>query len=269
NIDSSWASNDDYSTWYKGTENYSSNWCASPSYYKTAGEDGKIEGLTYVSLKENLNEISSNGTTVYCAENTNSSVTSKSSPAITSVLIKAMAYEKSKDADGNDTYTGISLVRYKGMLFTKEAFFNTIILDKGLCSDATGTLLTNDKLMMSDGSITVTEGTEVYKDGTKVEDTSDLFSDITGYYYYDGGLMYYTIPIKHVNTSDEVGIGTYGVVRNYHYVITVNSLSNLGKPISNEEDEIIPSEEETETYYYVPANIKILSWKELTQEENL
>ncbi|MEI3555047.1 MAG: fimbria major subunit [Alistipes senegalensis] len=48
--------------------------------------------------------------------------------------------------------------------------------------------------------------------------------------------MYYNIRIEHLNNSDEtteegktiIPEAKYGVVRNHHYVVTINSLSKPG-----------------------------------------
>lgn len=53
---------------------------------------------------------------------------------------------------------------------------------------------------------------------------------------YNGGLMYYNIPIEHLNNSEVAENGTipeakYGVVRNHHYVVTINKLEKIGKGI--------------------------------------
>lgn len=57
---------------------------------------------------------------------------------------------------------------------------------------------------------------------------------------YKDGLMYYNIPIEHLNnaatTTDAenkrvIPVAKYGIVRNHHYVVTVNSLTKIGKGI--------------------------------------
>ncbi len=76
-----------------------------------------------------------------------------------------------------------------------------------------------------------------------------------------GGLMYYNIPIKHVNQpnpdEDILIEGEYGVVRSYHYTITINSISSLGTPIIDEDEVIVP----TNTDYNLSFTISSLPWK--------
>ncbi|MCD8296876.1 MAG: Mfa1 family fimbria major subunit [Prevotella sp.] len=256
-------------TWWNDASNHHSKWCAS-YYYNSTVSNGKISGLDYVDLKaDGLKDCTSDGVTVYCAENTNKSVESKGSPAITGIVVKAQV----SDSEGN----AVTLVRYNGLLFTEDAFKSTLIYDNDLYSDENGsTALTKESLTISDGSISVASGTTVYQkgdDGTisQVSDTSTLFDNIEFTYYYQG-LMYYNIPIEHANdqiTNDAISEGYYGIVRNYHYVVTITSLENLGVGVEDEGDTIIPDDTTNPTYYYVPADIKILSWNEVEQNAAL
>ncbi len=271
NIDSSWSDSNTGLLWYQGNESYSSSWCKS-YYYDSTVESDTIAGLNYVNL---ANVLTLGEDTTYCAENTNSTITSKGSAAVTNILVKAQAYEK----DENGSYKEISLVRYNGLLFTLDAFFATIGLDNGYYADAGGTTpLSSTQLEISSGSISVKSGQTIYAKSegsdTYTSVTAD-FSKITDFDYFNGGLMYYTIPIKHLNTSTDVNNdgsipeGVYGVVRNYFYKVSITGLSNLGKPVSSEDDKIYPNPSDNYIYYYVPAEINILSWKEVTQGENL
>ncbi len=94
---------------------------------------------------------------------------------------------------------------------------------------------------------------------------------------YKNGVMYYTIPIEHYNpatTTTNTGSGSsatttipetkYGVVRNHHYVLTINELEHVGKGIFDPDEEVVPLPED-KTTYYVGAQIKILSWKLVNQ----
>ena len=108
--------------------------------------------------------------------------------------------------------------------------------------------------------------------------------------HYKDGMMYYNIPIEHLrggkmnteeqpegyqgvyNSKNELVFalreGDYGVVRNHYYNITVNSIANLGKSVSNGDEDIIPNTDFSELYY-VGASINILSWKIVKQGVNL
>ena len=85
--------------------------------------------------------------------------------------------------------------------------------------------------------------------------------------------MYYNIPIEHLNNGD-VANGTipeakYGVVRNHHYVVTIDKLENIGKGIFDEDEKIVPGEDPDGDTYYVGAKINILSWKIVSQNVEL
>ncbi len=86
--------------------------------------------------------------------------------------------------------------------------------------------------------------------------------------YYKDGQMYYHVPIEHLNTAPTTGLGIaeaqYGVVRNHWYDVTITSLNNLGRGIAVEDEVIVPQKEIP--YYYLGADINILSWNHVTQE---
>lgn len=89
---------------------------------------------------------------------------------------------------------------------------------------------------------------------------------------YEGGQMYYNIPIEHLNESNktngkynEIKEANYGVVRNHHYVVTINKLEKIGKGIFKSDEVIVPSDDDDKEAYYVGANINILSWKIVSQ----
>ncbi len=92
---------------------------------------------------------------------------------------------------------------------------------------------------------------------------------------FNDGLMYYSIPIEHLNNVTEenplpsgqsILEAQYGVVRNHWYRLTINSLSDLGKGIYEETEVIVPDPEDP-TYYYVGADINILSWQKVSQSD--
>lgn len=91
---------------------------------------------------------------------------------------------------------------------------------------------------------------------------------------YNGGLMYYNIPIEHLNNGaiTENGIipeAKYGVVRNHHYVVTVDKLEKIGKGIFDGDEKIVPGDDPDGDIYYVGAKINILSWKIVSQNVEL
>ncbi|MCD8291316.1 MAG: Mfa1 family fimbria major subunit [Prevotella sp.] len=98
---------------------------------------------------------------------------------------------------------------------------------------------------------------------------------------YVNGLMYYNIPIEHLNseyTYDETNAGddqpkvqllnegNVGIVRNHHYYVTITSLEHLGKGIVDEGEVIVPDPKDYLDTYYVGAEINVLPWKIVEQE---
>lgn len=88
------------------------------------------------------------------------------------------------------------------------------------------------------------------------------------------GKMYYNIPIEHLagfGTEGEntkvIIEGSYGVVRNHWYRITLNKIENIGTGVFDPNEEIIP--EIPEQKYYLDATINILSWKIVNQSVEL
>ncbi len=86
--------------------------------------------------------------------------------------------------------------------------------------------------------------------------------------------MYYNIPIEHLNNGNVAEDGTipeakYGVVRNHHYVVTIDKLEKIGKGIFDEDEKIVPDRDPDNDTYYVGAKINILSWKIVSQNVEL
>lgn len=248
--------------------------------------------LNYVNLEETT--IVPLGTPAYCPENTNTSEILSANPSafVTSVLISA----KACDANG----VGINLVRFNGLLYQEASFFNYVLtalnaqshLNYWTTTDGTtytqidntflkfvntGNGIVKVNFEMPDGVTTVysKEG-DTY---TPVSDFTALNAAIesvsSGAIVYEDGLMYYNVPVEHLNNDDiidnggtkTVPEGKYGIVRNHHYVVSINKLENIGKGIFNPGEEIIPEEEED--LYYIGADIKILSWKIVNQDVEL
>ncbi len=299
------------------------------------------------------------GDAEYCAENTNTAevLQKRTSSGITSALVKARAYASTTVA-GETTYSPITLIRYKGELFTEDAFIAKVeedvvdavdaavttinysvrniyegSVDQGLgipdqiftsamtaeeldeiCGDGYAASLTalfsEDNLSWTttgSGAIQVhaiidtdddenqqwtfikgenDEGVATYTFVENMDGSSEILAAISSaveefntdantIYAYNDGWMYYNVPIEHLNDSVVNGAngsqtdgnfaeGQYGVVRNHAYTLTIQGISELGQPIADEQEVIIPDEEEP-VYLYVEAQINILAWKDVRQ----
>ena len=308
NINESWTDQALGFTWNKPSD-FRSFWGKSfnygnitdYTYPKTAANyDGNKEGypLDYVTLNNPL----SVGTDVaYCAENTNTSaiVSANFPSAVTSILLKARVCDEKGNA--------LDLVRFNGVLFKKTSFIEYILnvmkakgnwnvwiktSEEGIKPEVYREVGTNDVELVdiADGKVKVqltasslysyNPATNKYvpmNDTEKETVDTNLATECTNGNAngYKGGLMYYNIPIEHLNNSAVANDGTipeakYGVVRNHHYVVTINKLENIGKGIYNPDEVIVPGDsDDDKKAYYVGANINILSWKIVSQDVEL
>lgn len=296
NIDATWANGDLGFTWNRPTD-YRSHWGKSFNYAlsgypdNAAGVPANSEYLNYVDLENGLTAL---GAPAYCAENTNTSavVTADFPSAVTSILLKA----KVCDASGN----ALDLVRYNGVLFRHDSFLeyvlsvlkarnqHTVWYENG--KDAQGntkyTQIGKEYVKLEntgDGEVKAVFTNELEiplyaEDGSSCSEeiidalNDDLAAASAGAVAYNGGLMYYNIPIEHLN-NDAAENGTvpeakYGVVRNHHYVVTIDKLEKMGKGIFDGNEKIVPGDPNDDTYY-VGAKINILSWKIVSQNVEL
>lgn len=312
NIKESWTDQALGFTWnkpgdYRSFWGKSFNYDVSSSYPTTAaGYDGNKEGypLDYVTLNNPL----SVGTDVaYCAENTNTSaiVSANFPSAVTSILLKARVCDEKDNA--------LDLVRFNGVLFKETSFIEYILnvmkakgnwnvwiktSEEGAKEDVYREVGVGDVELVNiaDGKVKVqltaaTKALTLYS-RTKAtnEQEKDTYTEIADKSTIDNGLatectngnangykeglMYYNIPIEHLNNTDNtvtdgkttIPEAKYGVVRNHHYVVTINKLENIGKGIFNPDEVIVPGDsDDDKNAYYVGANINILSWKIVSQ----
>ena len=318
NINESWsneASGPLGFVWNKPTD-FRSFWGKSfnydnPSYssYPTTAEGYNSNNgscpLNYFNLNGTLEELGTTGV-AYCAENTNTSaiVSANFPSAVTSILLKAEVC----DATGN----ALDLVRYNGVLFKQDSFIEYILnvmkaknnWNVWIKTSAEGTTPETyrqagagdvELVNAYDGKVKVqltaaTKALTLYSSNstadtyTEITDKSNIDTqlaaecNIGNAIGYKEGLMYYNIPIEHLNetaTTTTNGVTTipeakYGVVRNHHYEVTINKLENIGKGIFVPDEVIVPGDsDDDKKAYYVGAKINILSWKIVSQDVDL
>ena len=296
NIDAAWMDNDLGFTWNRPTDRRS-HWGKSFNYgfsgypENAAGVPANSEYLNYVDLENGLTALEN---PAYCAENTNTNtiVTANFPTGVTSILLKA----KVCDANGN----ALDLVRYNGLLFKQDSFLEYVLnvlqtrnqLDVWYANgtdeegNARYTQIGKEYVKLEhvgDGKVKVVftneHGTSLYaEDGSNCSDQTitalndDLASASADAIAYNGGLMYYNIPVEHLNNGDVAENGTipeakYGVVRNHHYVVTIDKLEKIGRGIFDGNEKIVPGDDPDA--YYVGAKINILSWKIISQNVEL
>lgn len=296
NIDATWTDEDLGFMWNRPA-NYRSHWGKSFNYgfsgypENVTGVPANSEYLNYVDLENGLTALEN---PAYCAENTNTNtiVTDNFPSSVTSILLKA----KICDANGN----ALNLVRHSGVLFKQDSYLEYVLNvlktknqlnvwyedgtdDKG---NTKYTQIGKEYMKLEnvgDGKVKVVftneNETSLYTgDGSNYSDqlitalNDDLAAVSAGAIAYNGGLMYYNIPIEHLNNGDIAEDGTipeakYGVVRNHHYVVTIDKLEKIGKGIFDENERIVPGG--NDDIYYVGAKINILSWKIISQNVEL
>ena len=296
NIDAARMDNDLGFTWNRPTDRRS-HWGKSFNYgfsgypENAAGVPANSEYLNYVDLENGLTALEN---PAYCAENTNTNtiVTANFPTGVTSILLKA----KVCDANGN----ALDLVRYNGLLFKQDSFLEYVLnvlqtrnqLDVWYANgtdeegNARYTQIGKEYVKLEhvgDGKVKVVftneHGTSLYaEDGSNCSDQTitalndDLASASADAIAYNGGLMYYNIPVEHLNNGDVAENGTipeakYGVVRNHHYVVTIDKLEKIGRGIFDGNEKIVPGDDPDA--YYVGAKINILSWKIVSQNVEL
>ncbi|MDE5887309.1 MAG: Mfa1 family fimbria major subunit [Muribaculaceae bacterium] len=93
------------------------------------------------------------------------------------------------------------------------------------------------------------------------------------FWYWTQGYAYYFVEIAAGNKAIVEGTGDdqttdstyeYGVVRNNSYSISLRSLSGLGVPVYNPDEDIIPQTPD-EKLWFVGARINILKWRMVSQ----
>ena len=258
--------------------------------------DEKTATLNYITYNDLKVGINGNA---YCRENTNDpEVLGKNfSGTVTSVLLKAQVTDK----EGN----AVTLYNFAGSLYD-EANYKAAALNSFEASTTnriwkktvSGGNTTYTKVTADDLSVVISAdgyahvelkeasnycfgaGETSTKDATAAEINKLLNGDEaykynTGCSFYKEGMMYYNIPIEHLrddgkyNDSDYVQKeGNYGVVRNHYYIITVNSIRNLGKAVNVPDERIIPNDDDVKNYF-VAAKINVLSWKVVRQSVDL
>lgn len=290
NLGFDWNKSSDFRSFWGKSFNYGQD-----GYPADASQASACKHLDYFDLDSDLVAL---GNSAYCAENTNTSeiVTKNFPSAVTSILVKARIC----DSKGNP----LDLVRFNGVLFKQSSFLQYVLngmqakgqLNAWVETSASGS---TDKTYIqigadnvelkpkSDGKVIVVlkEGVTLYtRSGSEGNYTFEQITDLSTFNKnletesgdaigYNGGLMYYNIPIEHLNNSSVDEDGTipeakYGVVRNHHYNVTINKLEKIGKGIYDPNEVIVPGKDDKDTYY-VGAIINILSWKIVTQSVDL
>ena len=302
NIDASWTSEaSSLGFEWNDAANFRSYWGKSTNYgtgvYPETAGDYASATLNYVSYNDLKVTINGNA---YCRENTNNTTVLGSknfSSAVTSVLLKAKVTDAESKAVtlynfANSLYDEVN---YKAAALNSFESSTTNKIWKKTTSEAgdTYTKVTSDDLKV----VTTADGyahielkdadnyfygpDEASVNAATTEEANKFINGDeankynSGCSFYNDGMMYYNIPIEHLRNDGKFTDaeytqkeGNYGVVRNHYYIITINSIKNLGKAVNNPDERIVPNDDDTKSYY-VAAKINVLSWKVVKQSVDL
>lgn len=305
-----WNKPADYRSFWGQSFNYGKS-----GYPTTSEEATTSEYLDYVNLNDPLalgkSDYCAENT------NTSEIVTANYPSAVTSVLLSARVCDKEGEPLDLVRFNGVlftknhypeyilNAMKAKGQLWdnvwiktsadgvTPETYesLGQDYIEIVYVGDEEVNLQLKDNLPDLYKAVTTTVDGEEVTTYVKIEDTDEdkaltsfisstnalLAVESGGANYYKGGLMYYNIPIEHLNNNEVdyvdgneiIPEAKYGVVRNHHYYITVNKLENLGKGIFDPDEVIVPKKGDDGGTYYVGADINILSWKIVSQGVDL
>lgn len=256
------------------------------------------EGLTFYPY--NNPNVRQAGKYDYCNENTstfaNLSAANNGLPnqqLMTSVVIKATVGTKGSDG----VFKPLDIIEYGGVYFTRVRFIN-YVLDSAnrdgklnyytrtgsegayTYTQVTPAMFTiagnNDRVQVAKGAnfpsqIFAKNGNDYV--ATTADNLNADLAAITASVRtraFNGGAMYYNIPVAHMNTKtyDAYGDlatwyeGSFGVVRNHTYEITINSVKRLGQGVFDpDSEEIVPDPDPKDPNWFLGATINVLSWK--------
>ncbi len=150
--------------------------------------------------------------------------------------------------------------------------------------------ITGDIILVYKGEGQLYKKGEGYKEGDRLveatveESNAELanFDTQSPAIAYNGGTMFYSVPVEHLLGKDlqtkytTTVEGEYGIVRNHWYQLVVSKVMSLGHGIfdptgaegSETGEELIPDEQKTDKYA-LATHINVLSWKIVKQNVEL
>lgn len=187
------------------------------------------------------------------------------------------------------TKEAVNLVEWRGRKYTLDGYLNFIAGNSEISqywtkSGDTYTSFSAELLEMVDDSDTDWKAEAMLKDantqfytiksfnvdGTVKEaaavETSEVVAAIEKFgevQYWNGGRTYYYTPIKHQTVGTD---NFYGVVRNHVYKVSISAISGYGTPVANPEQAIEIPEKPTDDKSYLAADVVILDWKVVLNE---
>lgn len=269
-------------------ESFVSHWAHSVSWNTSTDNYPKGYTLTgdYSLDYPVLNNISNNiGSTIYCHETTRPKDVYATDNAVASLVIigKYGCSELPND---------VTFYQYDSKIHTSDDLIKLFLDKQKFLYDSNGKLITrltpsvidNFELAMQGNGIPdnlvtlqLKENTQLVgqfrdKEGKQYLDKDIINNALTvelGYAeMYKDGKCYFIVPIRNNTVGNPTSVtGSYGLVRNHHYNITINSISGLGTGIASED--CVPLKYtysgQTESQYKVNANVSVNEWQDVNQ----
>ena len=107
---------------------------------------------------------------------------------------------------------------------------------------------------------------EGYQPATSDEINAHLLS-VEPALVYKNGMTYYYTDIKHLGRSESDS--EFGVVRNHIYKVNISTISGMGTPVYDPENDINTPERPKDVNSYVAATVRVLSWKVVDNEYDI
>ncbi|MBO5901185.1 MAG: Mfa1 fimbrilin C-terminal domain-containing protein [Alistipes sp.] len=222
-------------------------------------------------------------TYTYIGENTNYVV--NNTDACTKVIIKAKLQKKTSEtvyedlpmtrwyttyyADLDDLLTAVAnTIKYQYYWYDKDSTKYNYITPDDLTVVKEGNWVKFALSTPSEGKSWFVNAAGGYEAKTHAEINASLAA-IEKALYYESGDTLYSVDIKHLGngTANAHKAGDYGVVRNHIYNVILRSFGGFGSPVYVPEDGILEyPEDPTSTGEYVSAEVRILSWRLVSQE---
>lgn len=103
-----------------------------------------------------------------------------------------------------------------------------------------------------------------------IDAVNKYLCDMPGAKIWHDGLTYYYTDIRHLGQDlNNSGYGYYGVVRNHIYDIKIESVTGLGTPVLDPDENVIPQKPKEDNDTYIAAQIHILSWRRVNNNVDL
>ena len=291
------------------TDRFRSYWAKDPNYNNADGHapttpTSYSENFTKINITDLESSI---GSSLYCLENTFSHLHQRRNETTTAVVLATYfpkditetwvlannhSYSVKLYVDNfltGDAYTGIKIYAKVGAA-TVEANGDHFTLA------ATGTKVEKDDIVYGADSYELqpatgvtlcsndagtTELTEEEKNNLKTQ----FATYMTGASVYYNGYCYYEIPVRHfndtevplagqtgavdANINDESQLGRYGIVRNHWYQLTINKITQPGKPITTDPVDPEDKPDDLTEEYAMNVTAKVLRWAVRTQNVEL